>query len=91
MTIRDKVEHVKRAEQTRNHHCHWPGCTQNVPPAKWGCTKHWRMLPKYLRDKIWTAYAIGQEVALTPSAEYIAVAHEVQDWIRINYFEDDDE
>jgi hypothetical protein len=81
---RAKVDHVLRAGQTRDHHCHWPGCTEQVPPAKWGCLRHWRMLPRHLRDKIWDAYKPGQEVTLTPSPKYLAVAREVRAWIDAN-------
>lgn len=81
----DKIRHVKRATQTRDHHCHWPGCTVQVPPAMWGCKAHWFKLPRYLRDKLWAAYQPGQEVNMTPSREYLAVAREVQQWITDNY------
>jgi transcriptional regulator with XRE-family HTH domain len=80
--IADKVRYVKSQGQTRNHHCHWPGCTAQVPPAKWGCLAHWKRLPKRLRDRIWTAYSPGQERTLSPSREYLQVADEVQQWIR---------
>lgn len=83
--IARKVDYVKRQGQTRAHHCHWPGCTKQVPPAKWGCLKHWRMLPKQLRDLIWRAYQPGQEITLTPSRDYIEAARQVQDWITANY------
>lgn len=85
MTIGAKVTHVKSSGQDRKHHCHWPNCTQQVPPAKWGCTKHWYMLPKYLRNLIWETYSIGQEITQTSSREYLAAAHEVQEWIKFNY------
>lgn len=85
MTTRgEKVAHVLRAGQTRKHHCHWPGCTQQVPPAKWSCRPHWYALPRYLRNKIWDAYEIAQEVSMTPSNEYLDVMHEVQAWIAAN-------
>lgn len=80
MNIADKFTHVRRAGQTRNHGCHWPGCTQHVPPAMWGCKRHWFTLPKELRDRVWAAYRPGQEVTLTPSREYLQVADEVQRW-----------
>lgn len=66
------------------HTCHWPGCRTEVSPALWGCRNHWYALPKYLRDKIWSAYIPGQEITKTPSVEYVAVAKEVQDWIKQN-------
>jgi hypothetical protein len=64
-----------------NHHCHWPGCETEVPPAMWGCRRHWYQLPKRLRDRIWETYMPGQEITKTPSAEYVEVAKEVQEWI----------
>lgn len=79
--LEDKKNYVRRAKQTRLHECHWPGCTTHVPPAKWGCMKHWMRLPKRLRDKIWATFRPGQETNWTPSREYVAVAREVQFWI----------
>lgn len=80
-TIPEKVAHVLRAGQTRRHECHWPGCTAQVPPAMWGCKRHWYKLPHDLRSKIWRAYRPGQEDDFKPSETYLAVAQEVQDWI----------
>lgn len=82
--IAEKVEHVKRAGQTRNHHCHWPGCARQVPPAMWGCKQHWFQLPQRLRNRIWATYCPGQEITRTPSAEYVAAAREVREWILSN-------
>lgn len=84
-TREEKVAHVKSQGQTRAHHCHWPGCKKNVPPAMWGCYTHWRRLPKSLRDKIWEAYRLGQEADMRPSREYLDVADEVQRWIKEHY------
>lgn len=80
--MRAKTDYVKRQPQTRRHGCHWPCCDKQVPPAMWGCKLHWFKLPKRLRDRIWATYEIGQEVDMTPSDEYLAVAREVQDWIQ---------
>lgn len=63
------------------HTCHWPDCTTAVSPSMWGCKKHWFSLPKALRDEIWRTYVPGQEITKTPSAEYLAAARKVQDWI----------
>ena len=79
--ISDKVAHVRRAPQVRRHHCHWPGCEKQVPPAKWGCKEHWFKLPDDLRRAIWQAYRPGQESDQQPSAEYVEVARRVQAWI----------
>lgn len=80
----DKKAYVKSQKQTRPHHCHWPGCPKQVPPAMWGCYYHWMKLPKNLRDKIWAAYQPGQEKTFHVSREYLEAAQEVQDWIREN-------
>lgn len=76
-----KARYVLSQGQTRKHHCHWPGCERQVPPAMWGCREHWYRLPKPLRDRIWRAYRPGQEKDQTPTREYVEVAREVQDWI----------
>lgn len=78
----DKVQYVKAQKQTREHECHWPGCNKQVPPAMWGCAKHWFMLPKVLRNKILATYRPGQERDLAPSESYVAAAQEAQIWIR---------
>lgn len=82
--VREKVAYVKSQGQTRKHHCHWPDCDRNVPPAMWGCKEHWFKLPKRLRDRIWATYKPGQEVTMTPSEAYMKVALEVQQWIKEN-------
>jgi hypothetical protein len=79
--IGDKVAYVKAQGQTRKHHCHWPGCERQVPPAMWGCRPHWYALPADLRNRIWLTYQPGQEKTATPSAQYVEVARAVQEWI----------
>lgn len=81
-TLDDKKFYVASQAQTRDHVCHWPGCDKQVPPALWGCKEHWLILPRRLRNKIWRAFRPGQEIDLNPSADYLAAAAEVQDWIK---------
>lgn len=76
-----KAEYVKSQRQTRNHECHWPGCTVQVPPAMWGCKPHWFKLPYNIRQQIWMTYRPGQEIAMDPSADYLEAAKAAQDWI----------
>jgi len=47
----------------------------------WGCKGHWYTLPPPIRTAIWRTYRPGQEVAGTPSLEYIRAAQAAQDWI----------
>lgn len=77
-----KAAYVKSQGQTRKHHCHWPGCDKQVPPAMWGCKPHWFALPVYLRNKIWATFRPGQEVNGTPSRAYVEAAREVKEWIQ---------
>lgn len=67
------------------HYCHWIGCQKVVPPAMWGCKKHWYQLPKKFRNKIWATYRPGQEITKDPSPQYRAVLREVQEWIVKTY------
>lgn len=84
----DKVDYVRakirEPRAVERHHCHWPGCTRDVPPALWGCPEHWYKLPRALRNKVWRTFKPGQEISKTPSPEYLKVAREVQDWIKEN-------
>lgn len=64
------------------HHCHWPGCAKQVPPAMWGCKGHWFTLPAGLRAEVWRTYRPGQEITKTPSAAYLDVAKRVQLWCK---------
>lgn len=73
-----KADYVLSQGQTRTHHCHWPGCERQVPPAMWGCRPHWFMLPKDIQTAIWRAYQPGQEVAGTPTREYVEVARRAE-------------
>lgn len=77
----NKADYVRKQSQFRDHHCHWPGCDKQVPPAMWGCKAHWFRLPKTLRDRIWATYRPGQEVDMNPSREYLDAANAVQEWI----------
>jgi hypothetical protein len=76
-----KADYVRAQPQTRSHECHWPGCGKQVPPAMWGCKAHWYALPPVLRRKVWAAYRPGQEIDMRPSANYLHVAKQVQEWI----------
>lgn len=76
-----KAAYVKSQGQTRSHHCHWTGCTRQVPPAMWGCRTHWFQLPAAIRNRIWASFKPGQEVNGTPSRAYVEAAREAQEWI----------
>ena len=77
-----KADYVRSQAQTRSHHCYWPGCTKQIPPAMWGCKPHRFALPTALRAQVWATYKPGQEINGTPSPAYIAVAKKVQELIK---------
>lgn len=83
--ISEKADYVRSAPaETSGHGCHWPGCVTEVPPARWGCAKHWYILPQSLRTRIWNTFKPGQEITKTPSREYVEAATAVRHWIE-NY------
>lgn len=83
-SISEKADHVRAAVQTRGHTCHWPGCDQQVPPAMWGCKRHWYKLPMKIRNRIWREYRIGQEADRGVTRDYVSAAQEAQNWIAAN-------
>jgi hypothetical protein len=56
------------------HTCHATDCKIIVPPVKFMCLRHWRMVPKKLQLAIWAAYVPGQEARKDPTPEYLEVA-----------------
>ena len=56
------------------HSCHATDCRVAVPPEMWGCRRHWFMVPKPIRDRIWRSYRAGQCDDMTPSLEYCMAA-----------------
>ena len=59
-----------------SHLCHATGCTVAVPPTMWGCHRHWFMVPKPIRDRIWATYRPGQCDDWQPSAAYCQAARD---------------
>lgn len=58
------------------HTCHATACTTRLPPAMWGCRKHWFMVPKPVRDRIWRTYRVGQCDDKKPSRAYLEAARD---------------
>ena len=40
----------------------------------WGCAKHWYMVPRPIRDRIWATYRTGQCDDMNPSKSYCEAA-----------------
>lgn len=59
-----------------SHTCHATACTANVPPTMWGCRRHWFMVPKAIRDRIWATYRVGQCDDKRPSRTYCEAARD---------------
>lgn len=58
------------------HHCHATGCEVKTKPEMFMCRRHWFMLPKRMRDRIWRAYRPGQCDDWQISHEYAEAARE---------------
>lgn len=56
------------------HYCHARGCSRAVHPRLLMCWRHWRMVPKALKDAVWATYRPGQEETKDPSPAYLAAA-----------------
>lgn len=56
------------------HKCHAVNCSAEVPPKMLMCLRHWRMVPKSLQDRVWATYRSEQEIAKTPSQNYLQAA-----------------
>jgi len=65
----------------KNHECHWPGCTIDVPAKHWGCNEHWALLPNRLKVTILAAYVPGQDLETNPSPAYVSAANALHSWI----------
>lgn len=56
------------------HTCHATACEKRVPPSMWGCKRHWFMVPKQIRDRVWATYRPGQEDDWKPTRAYLEAA-----------------
>lgn len=59
-----------------SHCCHAVRCQVEIPPKMLMCRRHWFMVPKDLRDRVWAAYRAGQEVDKAPSTAWHEAATE---------------
>lgn len=57
-----------------SHVCHAAGCNVPVPRKMFMCLRHWRLVPKALKDAVWAAYEPGQEERMDPTPEYMVAA-----------------
>ncbi len=63
------------------HTCHADGCDVAVPPRMFMCRRHWYMLPKAMRDAVWSEYVPGQESRKDPTGAYLHVAMTAVKWL----------
>lgn len=62
--------------------CRWPACGVEVAASRWGCDRHWRMLPELIQKAISQAYRPGQESS-SPSRDYVRACKAAVDFIRL--------
>jgi hypothetical protein len=70
------MEQVTAMSEELQHFCHARGCNQVVPPKLLMCSRHWRMVPRSLQNRVWKTYRTGQEIDKRPSEEYLTVMRE---------------
>ena len=56
------------------HHCHATGCPVTVPPEMLMCRRHWFMVPRTYRERVWATYRRGQCDDMNPSGAYCEAA-----------------
>ena len=64
------------------HTCHAKDCSRKVPPKMLMCRRHWFMVDKPLRDKVWETYEAGQEVLKNPTYAYLLAATAAVECVR---------
>ncbi len=64
------------------HTCHAIDCNKKVPPKMLMCRKHWYMVDKPLRDKVWETYVAGQEITKDPTSKYLKAAKAAIECVR---------
>lgn len=63
------------------HTCHATGCSVAVPPEMLMCKRHWFMLPKPLRDRVWRTYRRGQCDDWEISHDYAEAARRAVEYV----------
>lgn len=66
-----------------SHTCHATGCKTTVPPEMFMCKRHWFILPKRMRDRIWATYRAGQCDDWQISSGYADAAREAVRFIAV--------
>lgn len=56
--------------------CAAVGCGAKISPQLLMCRKHWFIVPKSIRDRVWANYVRGQEKRLDATDAYMAAYHE---------------
>lgn len=57
-----------------SHTCHAIGCDVKTPREMFMCRRHWYMVPRALRTRIWKYYRPGQCDDMNPSRAYCDAA-----------------
>ncbi len=63
MTLRSPVRHARITRMTAKLKCAALKCREKVPSNKLLCDRHWKMVPKDLKEMLVDCYTLGQETA----------------------------
>jgi hypothetical protein len=55
-------------------HCPVPGCAEPVDPARLMCRRHWYLVPRPLRNRVWATWRSGLAAASPEHQEAVRAA-----------------
>lgn len=70
-----ELGHEGNHQLPSRHRCHAKGCLVPVARHMLMCRRHWYMVPKLIRDRVWATYREGQCDDMRPSEAW----HEAAD------------
>jgi hypothetical protein len=54
--------------------CPVPGCHAQIDPSRLMCRRHWYLVPKQLRDRVWATWRSGQGALSAEHLETVRMA-----------------
>lgn len=66
--------------RVETHECEAEGCREPVAKGMFMCIRHWRMVPKPLRDEVWAAYKAWRKGRRTVSLhDHLDIARQLRE------------
>ena len=55
-------------------HCPINGCSKQIDPSRLMCRRHWYLVPKLLRDRVWATWRSGAGVHSAEHRQAVLIA-----------------